>query len=381
MKPSNRYITLFAVLPLLVLATGCRPATDASSLEPSLPMIELTPAEKAAAIPPDFTYAEDYVLPQSNTLKVDDETLYQIPPEHLPLARNEIAARHGFIFRTEALQHYFEGKSWYQPNPKFSFDALTPVEQYNMALLKFYESMYAAPSDEPPGTSTISLYPPGDAVAVDVNGDGLEDAIQWTVTGNQAVLRINDAVFEHRGEAFASYFGISDIDLEDGRREVIISDLGPSDDYVSTFYSYDGQRIARMGQVGGLAEYGIHIDGSGSFSAQTRGNLLHTWFFDKHYTLTADHKIAERKDEIYRTDCSVFVKDSVQLFGERSLSRPTLVLSPGIVVTIIGTDNEKWCEVETPDGRKGWFALKHFSTLVHEDRPAEELFFGLSFAD
>ncbi|CAK0740659.1 hypothetical protein CCP2SC5_1090008 [Azospirillaceae bacterium] len=55
----------------------------------------------------------------------------------LRLARNEIYARRGYIFRDQELQKYFDAKNWYRP---VSRDVkLSPIEQYNVDLIKRYE--------------------------------------------------------------------------------------------------------------------------------------------------------------------------------------------------------------------------------------------------
>lgn len=382
MKFKNRSGLLSALILSLILSAGCTQKTLPPPDSESVPMAELTPAmETDTAVNPAYDYAADYVLPDSNTRKLDDETVYALPFEQLPIARNEIPARHGYVFKTPALQSYFSEKSWYAPDPAFTYDGLNAVEKYNLALLKFYESLYGKATVEEPVPTGIVTYPASQTVMEDLDGDGTKETIQWIREETHSILKVNQQTFQEDGDYFSEVFGIADIDASDSRKEIVISDLGPSDDYISTFYSYSGNKIARMGQVGGLVDYGIHLDGTGQFSAQTRGSILHTWFFDKHYELTATHQIKELKEDTYLTDSVVFVKKPLQLFDEKNISKPLFSLSEGTVITIVGTDNSQWCEVETTSGKRGWFALKDFSTLVHENVPVQEVLFGLSFAD
>ncbi len=365
----------------LTLPAGCSPPKSPQADPDSIPMTDLAPAVNTAAEKPDYSFNGDFILPKSNTLKIDDETLYAVSPEHLQIARNEILARHGYVFKNAELQSYFSKKAWYEAEPGFTYDALNPIEKYNMAFLKYYESMGDEDTAPPMKPTGISVFPPEKEVRTDLNGDGRPETILWSREDSHSILKINDVVFEEDGDYFADNFGISDIDVSDSRKEVVISDLGPSDDYVSTFYSFDNNRITRMGQVGGLVDYGIFLDGSGRFSAQTRGSILQTWFFEKQYELTPVHQIKELKEDTYQTDCTIFVKRPVQVFSERSLSKPSFTLSEGTIITIIGTDNHAWCEIRTASGRQGWFAVKDFSTLTHEDMPVQDAFFGLSSAD
>lgn len=60
----------------------------------------------------------------------------------LRLARNEIFARHGYIFDSADLNKYFNDKNWYIPSIKpseWSDSLLNKYEKKNIALIKKYE--------------------------------------------------------------------------------------------------------------------------------------------------------------------------------------------------------------------------------------------------
>lgn len=57
----------------------------------------------------------------------------------LSLARNEIYARHGYPFKTKALQDHFKQKPWYRPNPRATEPSFTAVEEQNLWLLRKIE--------------------------------------------------------------------------------------------------------------------------------------------------------------------------------------------------------------------------------------------------
>ena len=61
--------------------------------------------------------------------------------EKLALARNEIFARHGYIFKEEPFKSYFESKSWYSPNPNFdgSDSGLNDYEIANYKVIQYWE--------------------------------------------------------------------------------------------------------------------------------------------------------------------------------------------------------------------------------------------------
>lgn len=82
--------------------------------------------------------SKDYVLPESNSRKLTNADLIKLAPNELRLARNEIYARHGLVFKSSDLTIYFSSKSWYKPNPAYG-GALNDVEQYNLNLIKSKE--------------------------------------------------------------------------------------------------------------------------------------------------------------------------------------------------------------------------------------------------
>ncbi len=379
MKPMMRFKLLFSVVLITAVTAGCSPAAPipekAPSDMPATAAIEESPLGESAS------NSGDYVLPLSGTARLEDQQVYGLLPDQVSIARNEIAARHGYIFKTAALQTYFESKPWYRADPAFSYDTLSAVEKYNMALLKFFESMNTPSAPPNPSPSGIELYKPGQEIHADLNSDGTEETILWFREEMHAVLKVNNLSVEAEGDYFSETFGIADIDPSDGMKEILISDLGPSDDYTSTFYCFNGEAIQRMGQTGGLADYGIVLDGKGGFLALARGSLLQTWFFNRSYDLDSSHQIREVKKDTYPTHASVFVKQPVQIFSERNLSKPSFKLSEGTTATITATDDRQWCQVETEGGKQGWFALKDFNILTTEGIPASEAFFGLSNAD
>ncbi len=58
----------------------------------------------------------------------------------LRLLRNEIYARRGYTFKTQWISEYFQGESWYQPNPKFNEAQLNTIEARNRNLIVSYEN-------------------------------------------------------------------------------------------------------------------------------------------------------------------------------------------------------------------------------------------------
>ena len=84
-------------------------------------------------------YDSSYLIPNSSYSRLTEADLAGYTKEQLKIARNEIYARHGRRFDTEALQNYFNTKSWYSGTiapSAFSEDLLSQVEKDNIKLIK-----------------------------------------------------------------------------------------------------------------------------------------------------------------------------------------------------------------------------------------------------
>ena len=77
-----------------------------------------------------------YVIPDVGTRYLSDAELDQFSGLYLMLARNEIYARHGYIFNDQNIARYFEYKDWYYgyvPSCNFSAAVFNDYEEYNLS--------------------------------------------------------------------------------------------------------------------------------------------------------------------------------------------------------------------------------------------------------
>lgn len=82
-----------------------------------------------------YSYSDDYIIYDSSYVYLTKQDLMGYSKEALALIRNEIYARHGYVFQTEPFKSYFNSKYWYTPNYYFSEYDLNKCERHNVDLI------------------------------------------------------------------------------------------------------------------------------------------------------------------------------------------------------------------------------------------------------
>ena len=81
---------------------------------------------------------EEYIFP-SDRVYLTIDILEELTKDELALLRNEIYARHGYVFNLEEYKTYFNRKSWYRPNEYFDESMFNEIEKANKDLIVEYE--------------------------------------------------------------------------------------------------------------------------------------------------------------------------------------------------------------------------------------------------
>lgn len=106
------------------------------------------PEPKPEYNPPVENSGGDYLLPSSGRRTITRNDLSGLTKKQLDLARNEIYARHGWIFKRQDLINYFSQKSWYSPRGSQKNrdrinnaidNELSGVEKKNIEIIQAYE--------------------------------------------------------------------------------------------------------------------------------------------------------------------------------------------------------------------------------------------------
>lgn len=86
----------------------------------------------------DRAREEEYLFP-SDRKYISEEDLIGKEKDEVAMIRNEIYARHGYIFNKEPFKSYFESKEWYVPNKNFNDSVFNEIEKTNKDFLVKYE--------------------------------------------------------------------------------------------------------------------------------------------------------------------------------------------------------------------------------------------------
>ncbi|MCM3568994.1 YARHG domain-containing protein [Neobacillus mesonae] len=78
----------------------------------------------------------EYIISDSDNQRLTQRDIEPLTLEQLRLARNEIYARHGYIFKSKDLQDYFSKKPWYSQDASYNGTDLSEVEKANVELIQ-----------------------------------------------------------------------------------------------------------------------------------------------------------------------------------------------------------------------------------------------------
>lgn len=125
---------------------------------------------------------EEYIFPDSDKKYLSENEVRSVTAEDMAIGRNEIFARHGYIFKDEGLRAYFESTSWYEgtvPSDQFNADTVfNDFEKKNVELIKRVEGEINGANTQQADNFVLSE-------GTYVNGQILEDSLAL-VTVNYA---------------------------------------------------------------------------------------------------------------------------------------------------------------------------------------------------
>lgn len=79
------------------------------------------------------------MFPEGSERRLTKDDLISLGSRELKIMRNEIFARHGYIFKTSDMINHFSGESWYKPIYNDVTAMLSTIEKANVNFIKSYE--------------------------------------------------------------------------------------------------------------------------------------------------------------------------------------------------------------------------------------------------
>lgn len=334
----------------------------------------------------NYNYS-DYLIPYSNTKLLAKTDLYELDRRMLDLARNEIFARHGYEFKDKQFQEYFKSKNWYKANTKFKVSDLSDIEKKNALFIKNYSNLINKNIDTFVCNKTDSknLYTfVSSKAAMDINSDSRKENITITFNSNYTPTRyeinVNNASLEGSGATIIPMLYIVDINKSDKYKQIAVVDAGPSDDFTTTFYYFDGKEIKNIGTISGDIR-GMYLEGNGIIHTKTRGKILQTWFYTDEYKLTNNHTLVNLPKKLYKMKTNITLLTNFYALKDKNEKSIKVAFHKGDKAVILESDNEKWCKIIDSNGNTGWFSVSRFNIINEGGVDANTVFDGLSNAD
>lgn len=365
----------------------------------------------------DDNLEEDaYILSESNSRLIEYTEILDFDIETLNLAKNEIYARHGYIFDTDSIAKHFQKCKWYTPSVKsseFKDSVFNQYEIQNIKLLEDYEkaSGYTYPLEVKNGKS----------VQIDLDGDGRLEKVSFkkkkskqrdSSDDTDITISVDDDALKYRcyeGESAVLY--IVDINTSDKAKEICLETWEPNDytggvywqytaghelsritfedydyyneslqeeeeyKYLPTFGSYGGGKYLGDGRVifaGGclaitqlVVNFEYRLTDNGTFQ-----------YINREYKAGEDFAdfFTEKKDIIITS------KKNFVMYENHSKSSKKITVKPQKlkIVSVYRDDSEEyeyWAKIELEDKSTGW--VPPFKQLDIQE--LEKMFDGLHF--
>lgn len=343
--------------------------------------------------------AQQFMIPFSSIKPIDEENLTFLSDNELWIARNEIYARHGRVFKNMYLQRYFDSCSWYAEEGKSEVpeSELSEVERANLEKIVATEADFLAQHPYPKEYKTNTM------VQECLTGTGELNTISYTVIPEgddyRCVLTIDGTEYDLSKDIYMVspdtevfyitnfvQFPGTDSEDEDGL-EIAVLDYGPSSDLETHFFKYDGA-LHYLGGIGGFPfkEQNNGIDGfnhMGGVNGTVRSDLIETAYLDGYWWYDSENqKLTYMETGLhayqYFTKHELLV--DLPVYQEMSPDSETVVMSAQKAVFFLKSDLQEWIYVRAKDGTEGYIRVKD-GNISNVDMPAENVFTELHYFD
>lgn len=332
---------------------------------------------------------EEYILPLSSTDLLKEEYLFNFSDNELKIARNEIYARHGRQFENPYLAAYFDSCSWYEgtvPAKEFDEGMLSQTERENLMMIQKAEEAYKAEHPYP------KEYQAGVQMSEDLDKDGKVEKVSCIFGEEDTSIVIDGAEFALSDFGVqlitpnTEVFYVTDIVSYDEGLEIALLDYGPSNDYETHFFSYQGS-LHYLGSVSGFpfaqqtGHNGFTVDNY--ITGEYRIDFTHTshvydsWWYDQD-----GQKLVQEEPGYYKfvPEGAHALSEDLTVYQEMDETHMKNVLPAQDKVFFLETDGKEWVLVKGKDGTEGYIHIVDGKISGLSKEPGE-VFSGLDFVD
>lgn len=308
---------------------------------------------------------EDYIIPSSDRKLLTSEVLDSLDKSDLDYARNEIYARHGYIFKIKKYRDYFLKKTWYSTDKNFSENNFNEIEERNLKIIDNYVN----------SMSKLVLEVNDNYGNYDLDGNGIKEKVTLVFQDNSTkfTLNVNSLSISQNGTNFRNTMFLYDIDSNDKFREVAVVDEKSKGNCVTSFYDYDGLMVKLIGTIPGSYN-SIKITGNGKLKTAENSKILLGWTNTLLYYLV-DSKLEYKPSSLYEINSKVKMKENVVIQTTKLSLYNTFELKKGEEVTLMNSDNVEWISIKNSEGKIGWLKLKEANKINGKD--IKDIFIGI----
>lgn len=328
----------------------------------------------------DVTTDEFYYPDLSERLWEYDE-LRDFDVTELSIARNQIYAKHGREFQDLFLRGVFERKSWYHAKitadefSKMQQDILTDIERENLETISQLEVNWGIRKKKDDDFEYVKRLLSGSWL--DLDGDGEKEQIIYEVmkednTGVWAFDVELKIIGDEEGEVIKDLHGQGlwtecfVASTGDQYTYLIVSDIGDSLDYVSTFYQYEKGILTEVGSMRShpltILIYPDKIIG------EEREQHFQTQEIEREFVFEDGALIRQEKDYYEYMQNIVIAKEQIDLYSEKGGKDAAITLSEGDKVQVMGGDLEQWVQLKkVSTGEAGWLRTNEYNNCYLPD--------------
>lgn len=338
--------------------------------------------------------AQQYKIPISSILSLNDYQLVNFTDNDLWIARNEIYARHGKLFQNEYLASYFNACSWYQPiegKTEVNERELNEVELANIKAITEAEAAYVAKHPYP--KRCLSDEP----IEVDLAGNGMLCKVFYRTYSEEeefdSILTIDGAEYHLKdyttlAAPMQDVFYLTDISKSQKGLEIAILDDGNGTNPMTHFFTYDGS-LHYIGAVNGFpfhddSDVGTGLNGfldENIVVGTGKTELIETAYIDAYYRYDFEGgKLLQQDMEMYAykwyNPHELYV--NVPLYVSNQENSPMILLLAQKEVFFLKTDAKEWIFVRGSDGTEGYIQIKD-DKILNVGLAAKEVFSDLFY--